>query len=182
MKKKYIAKRNFSIWTLAKTDIAGETIKTLMLNEARTVWDLSAPFECEKCIPELLRLGFIEEKVEDLVVELRDYFKCGGSLYRLIHTEEERYELFNVTHSEMCAWTNPVKNDECKLSDTEHNEDNAAFKLAGEDVLKEESGEWKDKGYEMPLCMHCPKTDHGEIDMNMELATYAMLRKLTMWF
>ncbi len=95
MKKKYIAKRNFSIWTLAKTDIAGETIKTLMLNEARTVWDLSAPFECEKCIPELLRLGFIEEKVEDPIVNPGNTFVSsdGLGLYRIMAHNGNMYTL-----------------------------------------------------------------------------------------
>ncbi len=44
-----------------------------------------------------------------------------------------------------------------------YNEDKAAIKVAREDVLKEESGEWEKKGYEKPLCMYCPITEHCAI-------------------
>ena len=87
---------------------------------------------------ELLRLGFIEEKVEDPIVEVGDYLSGDGSIYRMIKLDEDDYGLFNDTHSEVCAWSFPVINKTCSISELVGKEHLTKFKKVNVKITVEE--------------------------------------------
>ena len=67
---------------------------------------------------ELLRLGFIEEKVDDIRLELGDYIVSDtNDLLRFIRINEGVYGLFDFKYSSVCVGYKYVDENKCKLSE-----------------------------------------------------------------